>query len=116
MEQAHDSVTAEIMGRPKLPQDCKCYKLGFGVFKARDIGLESLVECLEEDPYTCPFLMSDGYSNYCKCPVCVHIAKEWRANRLPISFHFSYFAISPTENSLVADNYFHDFYAQLLEF
>jgi hypothetical protein len=116
MEQAHDSVMAEMVDTVKLPQDCKCYKPGFGVFKARDIGLESLVECLEEDPYTCPFSMSDGYSNYCKCRVCVHTAKEWRANTLPISFHFSYFAISPSENSLVADNCFQDPYAQLLEF
>jgi hypothetical protein len=40
-------------------------KFGFGC-KAKRIGGGTLVECMEEDGYKCPFSVSYGHSYYCK--------------------------------------------------
>jgi hypothetical protein len=44
--------------------------------KAQDVGLETFVECLEEHPYDCPFSIPLDGLYYCKCPLCVYIAKD----------------------------------------
>ena len=43
---------------------------------ARDVGLHTFVECLEEDPDDCPFSMLLDGVHYCKCPLCIDIAKQ----------------------------------------
>jgi hypothetical protein len=65
---------AEDVYCPKLLQ---CYYTGLEILcKARDIGLQSLVECLEEYPDKCPFSLSVPGFRLCKCQVRVYIAKN----------------------------------------
>lgn len=61
-------------------KDCKCGKKRIeSLCKARDIGLETLVECLEEDPDQCPYsIFANGH--YCKYPLRIHIAKKLSDN------------------------------------
>jgi hypothetical protein len=60
----------------KLLVELKRYKPGFGfTCKARDIGLDSYVECLEKDAFRCPFSVSYGYFYYCIFLARIHAAK-----------------------------------------
>jgi hypothetical protein len=66
----------EIIGGMKCPRDFKCYESRLeDLCKVKDIGLESFLECLEENPLECTFAFSFGYSHLCKCPLRVYIAK-----------------------------------------
>jgi hypothetical protein len=77
MEQAYIQQIEEAMPGLKLLGHCKFYKPGFGfICKAKDIGLDSYVECLEKDSYRCPFSVSYAYSCYCSCPARVCTTKE----------------------------------------
>ena len=77
MEQDHEKQLKEIMGGLLCPKDFKCYKQGFkNLCKAKDVGLESHLECLEEHPYDCPLSVSFGGLYYCDCPLRVYIAKN----------------------------------------
>jgi hypothetical protein len=67
----------EIIGEMKCPKDFKCYKSGFkNLCKADDIGLKSLIVCLEEKPYECNFSRLFGDSYFCECPLRKYIVKE----------------------------------------
>jgi hypothetical protein len=67
----------EILGDLKCPKDFECYKSGLKVLcRAKDIGLEQFLECLEEEPIWCKFSFSFGNSYLCKCPLRVFIAKK----------------------------------------
>jgi len=69
----------EIMSQFKCSKDYKCYKLGLKkLCKAKDIGVDSLLECLEKNPLKCQFATSYGYSYLCQCPLRVYIAKNLR--------------------------------------
>jgi hypothetical protein len=64
----------EDISCPKLVQ---CYYTGLKVLcRARDVGLQSLVECLEENPDDCPFSLSLSGLRFCKCAIRVYIAKN----------------------------------------
>jgi hypothetical protein len=66
----------EAMPGLELSEDCKWFKPGFGFScKAKDIGLDSYVECLETYSCTCPFSVSYAHSYYCKCLARVFMAK-----------------------------------------
>ncbi len=65
----------EIIGEMKCPKDCKCCESGFeALCKARDVGAESFLECIEENPLGCPFLVP--HTSLCECPLRVYIAKK----------------------------------------
>lgn len=68
----------EIIGEIKCPKDFKCYKSGLkALCQAKDIGVDSLLECLEEDPEGCKFSFAFyGYSYFCQCPVRVYVSKR----------------------------------------
>jgi len=67
----------EIIGDLKCPKDFKCCTEGLEkLCKARDVGLESHIQCLEEQPFTCKFSVSFGNAYYCHCPLRVYIAKK----------------------------------------
>ena len=77
MKSSRNKELKEIIGGMKCPKDFKCYRSGFkNLCKAKDIGIESHLECLEDDPYECNFSISFGYSFVCRCPLRVYIAKE----------------------------------------
>ena len=76
MEQA-DKEIEEIIGQMKCPKDFRCYKSGLEVLcKAKDIGIDTYLECMEVYPQTCHFSVTFGYSHLCQCPLRVYIAKK----------------------------------------
>jgi hypothetical protein len=67
---------------PRFLEDCKYFKPGSGFkCKARDIGLNSYIECLQIDSRTCPFSLSYAHSYYCACTLRVFIAKQLEKHR-----------------------------------
>ncbi len=77
MGQAAKKEREGFLGSFSCQDNVVCCKSGFkAACKVKDIGVEGFVECLEEKPQLCPFSISFGYSNWCKCPVGVHRAKE----------------------------------------
>ena len=77
MEQDHMRQIEEFIGGMKCPKDFRCYKSGLeNLCKAKDIGLETYLECLEENPQECEFSLSFGYSYFCRCRLRVYIAKR----------------------------------------
>ena len=76
MEQA-DKEIEEIIGQMKCSKDFRCYQSGLEVLcKAKDIGLDTYLECMEASPQMCLFSVAFGYSHLCQCPLRVYIAKK----------------------------------------
>jgi len=68
---------AEIVGELQCPKDFKCYRSGFkNLCKAKDLGMNTFLQCLEESPRNCPFAFDFGSTYFCKCPLRVYIAKK----------------------------------------
>jgi len=66
-----------LMADMQCPKGFSCAERGFTrLCKAKDIGLESFLVCLEERPAACPFALSFGNSYFCKCPLRVHLSKK----------------------------------------
>jgi hypothetical protein len=66
-----------IIDELECPKDFECYKSKFDVLSmARDIGMDSIIECLEKDRIACSFAISFGYACFCKCPLRVFISKK----------------------------------------
>ncbi len=77
MEQEQDKELKKVVGGLSCSKDFKCYKQGFETLcKAKDVGLELYLECLEERPYDCPLSVSFGGLYYCRCPLRIYIAKN----------------------------------------
>jgi len=77
MEQDHKEEMEEIIGQFECPKDFRCCNPGIGALcRARDIGLESFLLCLEEDPKGCPFSRSFGSSYLCQCTLRIYMAKK----------------------------------------
>ena len=77
MEPAYVQEIEKAANGLDLPQNFEWYKPGLGfTCKARDIGLESYVNCLETHSYLCPFSVFYGYANYCSCTARVYVAKQ----------------------------------------
>jgi len=77
MEKHHERELKEIMSGQTCPKEFTCYQSGFkNLRKAKDIGLESFVECLEKDLTQCEFAVEFGGYYFCKCAVRVYIAKK----------------------------------------
>ena len=77
MEKDHKRQIEEILGGMQCPKDFSCYKSGFeNLCKAKDIGIESFLECLEKKPQDCKFSISFGNSYFCQCPLRVYLAKK----------------------------------------
>jgi hypothetical protein len=67
----------EIIGQMKCPKGFTCAGSGLEVLcKARDIGLESFLECLAEDRRECPFVVEFGDAFFCQCPLRGYIARK----------------------------------------
>lgn len=60
----------------ECPKDFICYYSGFNnLCNAKDIGIESFVECLEKKK-ECKFSFRFALIYLCKCPLRVYIAKK----------------------------------------
>ena len=77
MEQQDDSLIEKLAARIKCPKDFMCYKSGLTeLCKAKDIGLGTYLECLDNDAQKCIFSLPWGDSYLCKCPLRIYLAKE----------------------------------------
>ena len=77
MGKEHKRQIEEILGRMQCPEDFRCYKSGFeNLCKAKDIGIESFLECREKEPKDCKFSISYGDSYFCQCPLRIYLAKK----------------------------------------
>jgi hypothetical protein len=77
MDQHLDKHVKEIMSGVMCPKGFMCYKEGFkNLSKARDVGLEGFLECLELRTRECSFSTPYGSVFYCSCPLRVYIAKN----------------------------------------
>ena len=66
-----------IISQIQCPKGFRCYKSGFGeLCQAKDIGLQSFVECLEEAAQTCPFAVPFASRYLCRCPLRIYVAKK----------------------------------------
>jgi hypothetical protein len=76
LEEYHKRKIEEII-KKQNPEDFKCYEFGRGVLcNGKDIGLESFILCLENNPEKCNFSFAFGTGYFCKCPLRLYIAKE----------------------------------------
>ncbi len=62
--------------------DCQkgfcCLKSGLkNLCRAKDLGLDQFLECLENKPYDCSFAFKFGDHHFCKCEVRFYIAKKY---------------------------------------
>jgi len=79
MGQDYDKEIEEIIGGLECPKDFQCCKPDIkALCKARDIGLETFLVCLEEQPLECVFALPFGGAYYCKCPLRVYIARRFK--------------------------------------
>jgi len=77
VRQEHYIEIEEIVTHLQCPKDFTCKKSGFKVLcKAKDIGVESFLICLEEDPPKCKFSLALEREYICECPVRICVAKK----------------------------------------
>jgi hypothetical protein len=77
MDEGYEKEIEEIIGGMKCPKDFICYKSGFEVLcRAEDVGIGTLVVCLEENPRKCKFSLPRLPLYICKCPLRIYIAKK----------------------------------------
>ncbi len=70
MEEKVRETIEEIMGELQCPNDFRCAESGFEVLcKARHIGMDDYLECLESYPPQCKFASPFLDVYRCQCPV-----------------------------------------------
>ena len=76
MDEAQKKEIEKIIRHFECPKDFKCYKSGFeNLCKAKDVGAESFLICLDEKALTCKFIsVKRGY--VCECPLRIYISKK----------------------------------------
>jgi hypothetical protein len=69
-----------ILDGLQCSKDFVCYTSGQKkLCKAEDIGLDSYLVCLENDPRGCTFFaVVFGDKHFCQCPLRVYIAKKMK--------------------------------------
>jgi hypothetical protein len=71
-------ITTEDIDQAGCSEDFHLHKHPFhNLCKAKDIGCDSYVECLEEHPFDCKFSFRSGYSYYCRSPLRVYVVKKY---------------------------------------
>jgi hypothetical protein len=77
MEEDQRKEIEEIINQFKCQRDFLCCKRDFeDLCKAEDIGLETFLKCLDEDPRSCPVSVPFGYGYLCECPLRMYICKK----------------------------------------
>ena len=75
-QKIHEDIE-NIMRGMECAKGFKCYELGFhNLCHAKDIGMESFVECLESRTKECKFSFPFGHSHLCKCPLRIYVKKN----------------------------------------
>ena len=69
-------IVEKLIEGMRCPKDFRCTKTGTEqLCKARDIEEEMCLECLEVNPFDCPFVIDTKYARLCCCPLRIYIAK-----------------------------------------
>jgi hypothetical protein len=77
MNQEYQKEIEEIMGVMKCSKDFKWCKLGVDVLcKAKDIGAESFLLCLEKNLRKCNFSLPRLRGYICECPIRIYLARK----------------------------------------
>ena len=77
MEPEHRKKIDEIMGEMDCPKKYKCVESGFeDLCKARNSGLDSYLDCLNDHPPECSFALPFGMGYLCQCPLRVYLVKN----------------------------------------
>ena len=67
----------EIIAKNRCTKGFECYESGFRILcKAKDIGIDSFLECLETKPNACKFSFPFGLMYLCKCSLRIYIANK----------------------------------------
>ncbi len=76
----HEKEIREIMKHTDCPKDFSCYKSGFqNICKAKNFGVESVIECLEDNPQECGFAHPYGHLHFCRCPLRNFVEQKFSA-------------------------------------
>ena len=76
MRPEHIRRTKAILESIQCSKDFRCTRATFeNLCKARDVGFEDCLECLEENPSACEFSALSGDPVLCKCPLRVYLTK-----------------------------------------
>ena len=76
MQQDIHSKIDQLRDSIKCQKDFSCINSNFKQMgKARDLGLNSFIECMEE-PNSCTFDFSYGNKKLCSCPLRVYISQN----------------------------------------
>jgi hypothetical protein len=68
----------EIGAELTCQKDFVCYKSGLSkLCRAKDVGIESFLECLEKKPESCQFSLSFGLMHLCQCPIRIYLYKKF---------------------------------------
>lgn len=80
MKQQINTEIEKIRGKLECLKNFRCIAADMNLFcEARDVGIESMLECLDENPDECQFSFAFyGYAYLCQCPIRVYLAKEMR--------------------------------------
>ena len=77
MDQELRKQIEEIVEDMDCSKEFECCEGNFtNVCRAKDIGIDSFLECLEENTHECEFTMPFGDAFFCKCPVRMAIARK----------------------------------------
>jgi hypothetical protein len=77
MEQDLEKELKKIIGDLECPKGFKCCTEGLEkLCKAKKLGPDLLLECLEESPSACQFSLHFGDRYYCECPLRIYIAEK----------------------------------------
>lgn len=67
----------DIIGELNCPKNFRCYKSNFSnLCKAKKIGREENLKCLEKKPRNCLFAFPFLHSYICTCPLRIYIYKK----------------------------------------
>lgn len=76
MEQSHEQEIEQIISLTACPKGFACHRSTFEVLcKAKDIGVDSFLVCLEKEPFECS--LPYGCSYYSRCPLRVYVGKNF---------------------------------------
>ena len=69
----------EIMHQVECKKDFQCYMSGLkDLCKIKDIGMPDSVRCLSKVSENCEYSFAFGDSHFCKCPLRIYIAKNFK--------------------------------------
>ncbi len=77
MEKKSKKKVDEIRAEMQCEKNFTCLENNYkSLCKARDMGLEGYVECIDDGVLGCHFSLPFGNSYFCRCPLRVHLVKH----------------------------------------